>query len=112
MAGTHDIGFERDKRVVVLPTHKIDSNVDEEREYVDETLATTGLVAVSSHIKPAQPVTEAVTASGGEFHSDGRELVLVLRGIGLRRIGIFSKFKNRFRAQVSDGARISRPRPR
>jgi len=79
VAATHDVGFERDKRVKVLPTHKIDPNVDQEREYVHETLAATGLVTESSHIKPSLPVTEAVTASGGEFHSDGRELVLVLR---------------------------------
>ena len=79
VAATHDVGFERDKRVKVLPSHKIDPNVDQEREYVSETLAATGLVTESSHIKPSQPVTDAVTASGGDFHSDGRELVLVLR---------------------------------
>jgi LssY C-terminus len=79
VAATHDIGFERDKRVKVLPTHKIDPNVDQEREYVNETLSATGSVAESNHIRPSQPVTDAVTASGGEFHSDGRELVLVLR---------------------------------
>ena len=79
VAATHDIGFERDKRLKVLPTHKIDPNVDEEREYVNETLAATGLVAESTHVTPSHPVTDAMTASGGDFHSDGREVVLVLR---------------------------------
>ena len=79
VAATHDIGFERDKRFKVLPTHKIDPDVDEEREYVNETLSATGWVAESTHMKPSTPVLEAATASGGEFHSDGRELVLVLR---------------------------------
>jgi LssY C-terminus len=79
VAATHDIGFERDKRVRVLPTHKIDPNVDEEREYVNETLSSTGLVAKSTHLKPSQPITDAMTASGEEFHSDGQELVVVVR---------------------------------
>jgi LssY C-terminus len=79
VAATHDIGFERDKRFKILPTHKIDPNVDAEREYVNETLSSTGFVAESAHIKPSQPVTDASTASGEQFHSDGQELVVVLR---------------------------------
>jgi hypothetical protein len=79
VAATHDIGFERDKRAKVLPTHKIDPNVDEEREYVNETLSSTGLVAESTHMKPPQPITDAMTASGEEFHSDGQEVVVMLR---------------------------------
>ena len=79
VAATHDIGFERDKRLKVLPTHKIDPNVDAEREYVNETLSSTGLVAESTHLKPSQPITDAMTATGEEFHSDGQELVLVVR---------------------------------
>jgi len=84
VAATRDIGFERDKRFKILPTHKIDPNVDEEREYVNATLSSTGLVAESAHIKPSQPVTDARTASGEEFHSDGQELVVVLRTDGLQ----------------------------
>ena len=82
VAATHDIGFERDKRLIhgkILLTHKIDPNIDEEREYVNETLFSTGMVAQRSHIKPSKAVTEAVTATGGEFHSDGRILALMLR---------------------------------
>lgn len=79
IAATHDIGFERDKRFKIVPTHKIDPNVDEEREYVKETLSSTGLVAESTHVKPPHPVTDAMTASGEKFHSDGQELIVVLR---------------------------------
>ncbi len=77
VAATHDIGFERDQRNNGL-THKIDPAIDGEREYVNGTLSATGLVIQRDHVTPADPLTTAKTATGGEFHSDGRILVLVL----------------------------------
>jgi hypothetical protein len=78
VAATHDIGFERDQRNNGL-THKIDPAIDGEREYVNGTLSGTGLVVERDHVLPTDPLTTAKTATGGEFHSDGRILVLVLR---------------------------------
>ena len=78
IAATHDIGFERDQRNNGV-THKIDPAIDGEREYVNDTLSSTGLVAARSHVTPADPLTEAKTATGGSFHSDGRLLVLALK---------------------------------
>jgi len=78
VAATHDIGFERDQRKAGAVTHKIDPAIDGEREYVNGTLSGTGLVAQRDHATPADPLTSAKTATGGEFHSDGRILVLVL----------------------------------
>ena len=78
VAATHDIGFERDQRNNGV-THKIDPAIDGEREYVNGTLSGTGLVIQRDHVTPAQPLTTAKTATGGEFHSDGRILVLVLK---------------------------------
>src|SRR5580692_6953826 len=77
IAATHDIGFERDQRNNGL-THKIDPSIDGEREYVNDTLSETGLVVQRSHVMPSDPLLTAKTATGGEFHSDGRTLVLVL----------------------------------
>jgi len=77
VAATHDIGFERDERNNKV-THKIDPAIDGEREYVNDTLSRTGLVVQRTHVIPADPLTEADTATGGSFHSDGRILVLVL----------------------------------
>ena len=77
IAATHDIGFERDQRNNGV-THKIDPAIDGEREYVNATLSGTGLVAARAHVTPTTPLTEAKTATGGGFHSDGRILVLVL----------------------------------
>jgi len=78
VAATHDIGFERDQRNNGV-THKIDPSIDGEREYVNGTLSGTGLVTQRDHVTPADPLTTAKTATGGEFHSDGRILVLVLK---------------------------------
>jgi hypothetical protein len=78
IAATHDIGFERDQRNNGV-THKIDPAIDGEREYVNGTLSSTGLVVQRDHVTPPNALTTAKTATGGEFHSDGRILVLVLK---------------------------------
>ncbi len=76
-AATHDIGFDRDNRNNGV-THKIDPNIDDEREFVGRSLDETGLVARLSYVNPSQPSKEARTATGGSFHSDGRLLVIHL----------------------------------
>ncbi|MBK9166384.1 MAG: LssY C-terminal domain-containing protein [Bryobacterales bacterium] len=77
-AGTHDIGFEKDQRNGRI-THKIDPDTDKERDYIGESLRSTGMVASISHLTPANPVTQARTAHGASFHSDGRTLIITLR---------------------------------
>jgi hypothetical protein len=76
-AATHDIGFERDQRNNGI-THKIDPNIDLERNYVEKTLTSTGLVSEVEHYMPDNALTTAKTATGGEFHSDGHVLILKL----------------------------------
>jgi len=76
-AATHDVGFERDQRNNGI-THKIDPNVDLERDYVEKTLTSTGLVDEVTHVLPANPMQEGKTATGGSFHSNGQVLVLKL----------------------------------
>jgi len=76
-AATHDIGFERDQRNNGL-THKIDPDIDLERDYVEKTLASTGLVIEITHFLPDNPMKEAKTATGGTFHSNGQVLILKL----------------------------------
>src|SRR6267378_5353273 len=80
-AATHDIGFELDQRNNGV-THKIDPDIDLEREYVEKTLTLTGLVAEISHFLPENPMKEAKTSTGGAFHSNGRVLVLKLADSG------------------------------
>jgi hypothetical protein len=76
-AGTHDIGFDRDQRNNGV-THKIDPNVDGERDYIRDSLTQTGMVVKTDYITPTDPVTTARTATGTEFKSDGRTLLVYL----------------------------------
>lgn len=77
-AGTHDIGFDRDQRNNGI-THKIDPNTDSERDYIRDSLVQTGLVVKSGYITATDPVKTARTATGSEFTSDGRTLLLYLK---------------------------------
>ncbi len=74
-AGTHDIGFERDQRNNGI-THKIDPNTDAERDYIRDSLLQSGMVVKTDYITPTNPVLTARTATGGEFKSDGRTLLV------------------------------------
>ena len=76
-AATHDIGFERDQRNNGM-THKIDPDIDLERNYVEKTLSSTGLVIELMHFLPESPMQQAKTATGGSFHSNGEVLILKL----------------------------------
>lgn len=77
-AGTHDVGFDKDQRNGKL-THKIDPNVDGEREFIGESLSHSGQVVKLVHYTRENPITEARTAHGQEFHSDGRVLLIHMK---------------------------------
>jgi len=74
-AGTHDIGFDRDERNNGI-THKIDPNTDAERDYIRDNLAQTGLVVKTAYVTASHPILTAKTATGEEFTSDGRTLLV------------------------------------
>ena len=79
-AATHDIGFEKDQRNNGV-THKIDPEIDGERDYLGQTLSETGIVAKMDYITPPNPIKEERTATGGSFRTDGRILVMLLAPI-------------------------------
>ena len=102
-AATHDIGFERDKRNNGI-THKIDPDIDLERNYVEKTLSSTGLVSRVMHFLPDNPMQEAKTATGGSFHSSGQVLILKLGETGKDLSATFSQiFCNILRGENPDG---------
>ncbi|MFZ0704884.1 MAG: LssY C-terminal domain-containing protein [Candidatus Korobacteraceae bacterium] len=80
-AGTHDIGIERDKRSANAITHKIDPDVDKERDFIGATLQQAGRVEAMSYMDRPNGVKETHTATGGEIKSDGRVLVIVLKPV-------------------------------
>lgn len=76
-AGTHDVGIEKDQSGTL--THRIDPNIDTERDYILQTLEDVGKVANTEYLTPADPVRQAVTATGDAYHSDGRILIIFLK---------------------------------
>jgi hypothetical protein len=77
-AGTHDIGFAKDRRNGSV-THKIDPDVDGERTNIGQSLQKSGQVKSMSYHLPPNPVQEAKVATGDTYHSDGRILVVFLK---------------------------------
>ena len=78
-AGTHDIGIEKDQRKENGITHKIDVDVDKERDFIGATLQQAGQVESMDYMTRSSPIKSAKTATGGDITSDGRVLVIVLK---------------------------------
>ena len=76
-AGTHDVGIEKDSAGKL--THIIDPDVDQERDYILETLQDAGKVKKKEYVTPQDPVKQALTATGDVYRSDGRILVVYLK---------------------------------
>ena len=77
-SSTHDIGFERDERNNGV-THKIDPEIDKERDFLEQSFASAGNLEAAAYVTPSNPLTTARTATGGGFQSDGRIVVLTLK---------------------------------
>jgi len=77
-AGTHDIGFAKDKRNGSV-THKIDPLVDGERDNIGSSLQKANKTKTMSYYLPPNPVQDAKNATGDGYHSDGRLLVILLQ---------------------------------
>lgn len=78
-AGTHDIGIEKDQRKENAITHKIDPNVDGERDFIAATLQQEGLVKATGYLERPKQIKSTKTATGGEIKTDGRTLVVILK---------------------------------
>jgi len=77
-AGTHDIGFAKDKRNNNV-THRIDPAVDGERDNIGTSLQKSNKAKTFSYYLPPNPVLDAKNATGDGYHSDGRLLVVFLQ---------------------------------
>jgi hypothetical protein len=77
-SATHDNGFEKDQRNGGV-THHIDANVDQERDFLEQSFSGAGVIAGAAYVMPANPLTTARTATGGSFESDGRIVVMDLK---------------------------------
>jgi len=78
-AATHDVSIAMHKLRI---THRIDPQVDAERDFIGDNLSGTRLVASTEYMRSSQPVHEATTAGGQPYHSDSRILLVHLAEAG------------------------------
>jgi hypothetical protein len=60
-------------------THRIDPKVDGERDFLLQSFDAAGVFSSAAYVTPVNPVQTARTATGGEFSSDGRIVVMRLK---------------------------------
>jgi LssY-like putative type I secretion system component LssY len=76
-AATHDVAIEFVKHKFRL-LHKIDPNVDEEREFIAHNLAEAKQLTREQYVNCTEPVFQAQTATGQQYYSDSKMLFLEL----------------------------------
>jgi LssY C-terminus len=86
-AATHDVGIQLVKRRFRL-LHRIDPNVDAERDFIAANLAMTQQLISQTYMKCADPVFRAETATGQRYYSDSRLLLLELGRPASTPVGI------------------------
>ncbi len=72
-AATHDIGIDVHPGVV---SHATDPNLDDERTQVGADLVAAQAVMAAEPVAPPNPLSSGMTATGGQWHTDGRLLVI------------------------------------
>ena len=77
-AATHDVAIEVAKRGRLF-NHRIDPNVDSERDFIGANLSETPVPARESYVAGTEPVFKAKTASGQDYYSDSKILLVDLR---------------------------------
>lgn len=77
-AATHDVAIQFVKHKFRL-LHRIDPNVDAERDFIAKDLAETRQVAGEEYVRCATPVFNAQTTTGQAYYSDSRMLLLELK---------------------------------
>lgn len=74
-AASHDVAIVIGKRGHII-NHRIDPNVDAERDFVGSDLAGSLPVSTQGYLQSNKPVFKAETSSGDSYHSDGRIFLL------------------------------------
>jgi hypothetical protein len=74
-AASHDVAIVFAQRGHLI-NHRIDPDVDAERDFVGSNLAESLAVSREEYLSSDNPVLQAQTSSGDSYHSDGRLLLL------------------------------------
>ncbi|MGD0929328.1 MAG: LssY C-terminal domain-containing protein [Candidatus Korobacteraceae bacterium] len=86
-AATHDVAIEIAKGGHLI-NHRIDPAVDAERDFVGSNLTETLSVDRQEYLHSVDPVFEAKTEAGEDYHSDSRILLLDLHSIASTGTGV------------------------
>jgi hypothetical protein len=78
-AATHDVSIQFVKRTLRM-FHRIDPNVDAERDFIAADLIKTGQFTRAEYLDCAKPVLSAENATGQKYYSDSRMLLLEFNG--------------------------------
>ncbi len=76
-AATHDVAIQIEVQKLRI-VHRIDPQVDAERDFIAGNLSDTGLVTHQEYLHCVDPVFKGRTATGGNYHSDSRMLLVEL----------------------------------
>ncbi len=98
-AATHDVAIEIAKRGHLI-NHRIDPAVDDERDFIGADLTDTSSVSRQEYLHGNDPVFQAQTESGENYHSDSRILLLDLH-ISPAQPGVSAQASTLVRAAAS-----------
>jgi hypothetical protein len=79
-AATHDVALQIEMQKLRI-VHRIDPQVDAERDFIAGNLSETRLVAHEEYLHCINPVFKGTTATGGNYYSDSRMLLMELKQV-------------------------------
>ena len=86
-AASHDVAIVIGKRGHLI-NHRIDPNVDAERDFVGSNLTESSAVSQEEYLRSNNPIYQAHTSSGDSYHSDSRLLLLDLHPVTSSKAGV------------------------
>ncbi len=98
-AATHDLAIEIAKRGHLI-NHRIDPDVDAERNFIGAELAGVSSVSRPEYLLREDPVFRAQTVSGEEYYSDSRILFLDLQQTSLSDADVLKQSSSLVRAST------------
>jgi hypothetical protein len=79
-AATHDVAIQIEVQKLRI-VHRIDPKVDAERDFIANNLSDTRLVTHQEYLHCVDPVFKGQTATGGNYYSDSRMLLVELNQV-------------------------------
>ena len=102
-AASHDVAIVIGKRGHLI-NHRIDPNVDAERDFVGSNLTESLSVNREEYLSSDNPVFQAQTSSGDSYHSDGRLLLLDIQATSATNADVQRSSPSIVRADSEPGA--------